>query len=1270
LGWIVRGRGNLLGGLLAGLVVLLGMAIAIPLNVVSGYFPATVTGHRPLWIGVACGCALAILMSTWLSRQLTHRASGAALNQVPRPVGWVDRSELSEVVSALTAAGAGTIALTTGLVGAGGFGKTTLAARACQDPVVRRRFRGGIVWITIGRDLSGAALAARISDAIRSINGEGPTFTNPEQAGKALAQALAVRGRAMVVVDDVWTAGQLEPFLAVGQGTGRLLVTTRRPLVLQGTEPRQIKVDALTEAVARRLLTRGLPPMSGPWERELLELTGGWPLLLNLVNHRLAQDRSRPGGTLDTAAKDAVSRLRQDPAALDVADSGKRQTAVAATIKYSTDALDACDRDRFFELGVFAEDAEVPVAVIELLWQSTAGLSEAAVKALCERLDGLSLLSLAWSKDARVIVLHDIVRDFLRSELGPQEVITLNGALVDAIAAELPSTEVLGIAGGQFPRVSWWEPNCGGRYLLDHLIEHMLDAHRPVEAEEVACDLRWAGVRLQEFGPAALAADLSLVGTPRAARLGKVLTRVAHLLAPTEPARAVVDILHSQVVNDPDWGPQVTVLRELYSWPRLVSRWPMPDQGHSALRCVLPDPDYGRQIMRLPRDGKWLALIGHRRTRIWDTTTWQVKTTFDCQGSTASAIAPDGSWLAIADDRAVRLWDTSTWQVKATLPGHSTSRTMVVGRDGSWLATIESLSIRVWDTATGQVKTTLPGYSTAWVGWAFGRHGSWLATIGSLRTRVWDTATWRARATLHIVGKINAAAFAPDGSWLAIARNSNVRIWDAARWQVMATLAGEVDVVAVAPDSSWLATSNRNRRVRIWDAARWQVMATLAGEVRVVAVAPDSSWLATSNRDRRVRIWDAARWQVKATLAGEVDVVAVAPDSSWLATAGQSEPVRIYDIATAQALAVLTGPSHEVRDMGVAWDGSWLATSARDGTVRIYDTVTALALGVVTGPSYDVRAMVVAPDRSWLAASGREQSVRVWDTTTGRVRATLSGKFTVSAVAPDGAWLATTSSDGAVQIWDTTTWRPRADCRGTQRIVDTVVAPDGTWTATSDSSGNLRIWDFALGQARPAFPGSDRARAAAVAPDGSWMAVASLVGAVRIYDMTTGQVCATLRGATGMVKAAVAPDGSWMAIASRNGTVLIWDTITWQSRADFRDTEGVREIMVAPDGSWLATIAWGKAMRIWDTVTWQIRATFPGSDEVRAVGVAPDGSSAAISGIDGTMRIYDVATEEISALMRVDDIIFACAWLSKERVAFGGLNGMYMFDFFRGINLA
>ena len=144
------------------------------------------------------------------------------------------------------------------------------------------------------------------------------------------------------------------------------------------------------------------------------------------------------------------------------------------------------------------------------------------------------------------------------------------------LAADLPAASPLDPAGCPV-RVAWWELGHEDRYMWDHLIEHLLDAGRPGDADAVAADLRWVGARLERFGPAAPAADLAAAGTPRAARLQGVLERAAHLLASTEPTGAVVDVLHSRVAEDPDWGPQVTALREICPRPRLVNRWPLPD---------------------------------------------------------------------------------------------------------------------------------------------------------------------------------------------------------------------------------------------------------------------------------------------------------------------------------------------------------------------------------------------------------------------------------------------------------------------------------------------------------------------------------------------------------------------------------------------------------------------------------------------------------------------------------------------------------------------
>jgi WD40 repeat protein len=148
---------------------------------------------------------------------------------------------------------------------------------------------------------------------------------------------------------------------------------------------------------------------------------------------------------------------------------------------------------------------------------------------------------------------------------------------------------------------------------------------------------------------------------------------------------------------------------------------------------------------------------------------------------------------------------------------------------------------------------------------------------------------------------------------------------------------------------------------------------------------------------------------------------------------------------------------------------------------------------------------------------------------------------------------------------------------------------------------------------------------------------------------------------------AVAPDGSWLASAgSDDGTVRIWDVATGQDRATLRGHTGpVEAVEVAPDGNWLVSGgSWDGTVRIWDVATGQARATLEGhSGSVEAVAVAPDGSWLATAGSDRTVRIWDVATGQARALMRLDNRVYACAWLGTNGLAIGGLAGLYLFDF-------
>jgi hypothetical protein len=128
----------------------------------------------------ACGF-LSVIMAVqgltradaWAALLAALAGIGAVWGPVPRPPkgtlppqtevpDWVVRrpAELAANVKALVDGRAGTVGITTGLYGAGGFGKTTLAQLVCADRRVRRRLGGEVYHVPVGQDVRGPAAVA------------------------------------------------------------------------------------------------------------------------------------------------------------------------------------------------------------------------------------------------------------------------------------------------------------------------------------------------------------------------------------------------------------------------------------------------------------------------------------------------------------------------------------------------------------------------------------------------------------------------------------------------------------------------------------------------------------------------------------------------------------------------------------------------------------------------------------------------------------------------------------------------------------------------------------------------------------------------------------------------------------------------------------------------------------------------------------------------------------------------------------------------------
>ncbi|WP_327321997.1 NB-ARC domain-containing protein [Streptomyces sp. NBC_01210] len=1065
---------------------------------------------------------------------------------VPAPTGpVVERPALVRLLaSALIGSDTDVVGVTTALEGAGGFGKTTLAAHVCRtDPAVRERFPGGLLWVTIGQHVADSELAAKANGLFEVLSGQPSTVSDPELAGARLGELLNQRPASLLVIDDVWSAAQLRPFL-IGAPRCRRLLTTRNSTVLpRGAS--SILVDVMENSEATQALTAGLADLPKAALDRLSALTGRWPVLLSLVNAALVDSR-RQGATAEAAAAWVIGQLEgQGPAALDIDDLQSRERAVEASMRASVSLLTPAERERYFELGVFPEDVDVPTEVAALLWAATGGMDHAAAQRLRARLVSLRLVIGTW-RDGPAMRLHDVIRSYIRHRQGAARLVEHNRTLVTAARTLVNAAS----PGGAY--TAWWSLPDEVDYLWRHLGYHLLEAGRQQELAELVCDLRWLLARIERYGPVAADADLALTDSPTAVALRKVVGQAAHLLVPLRPSLA--DTLLSRIDGVEELRSLVARSELQLDAPRLTALWALPDR---------PDPALIRTL-----EGHIGSLRG-------------------------CAVSPDGAWLASGGfDRTVRIWHPASGSLRAALRGHTGwVWKCAVAPDGTWLASAgDDGTVRLWDVPAGTVRAVLEGHEGAVHGCAISGDGVWLASAGSDGTvRVWDPVTGALRTRWDSgQGAVTACAVSPDGTWLATSgTDGTVRLWEVPGGTLRAVLEGHEGAVngcAVSGDGVWLASAGSDRTVRVWDPLNGALRMTLVGHtdwVNDCVISPDGTWLASAGSDRTIHVWDMATGTPRTVYSGATggaNGCAVAPDGAWVAAATTDGTVRIWRARESPMLWSPTGPSPAVapvRDCAASPDGTWLASASTDGAVRLWDVGTASLRATLEGHTGWVRCCAAAPNGAWLASGGADGLVTVWDVATASPRLVLEGHtgwVNRCSIAPDGTWLASAGSDGTVRIWDTATGDLRTTLTGDLgQLFGCVVSPDGTWLASAGSDQILRIWDTATGALRSTLTGhTGRINDCAVSPDGTVLVSAGFDRTLRIWDPGTGVLRDTLTGDDGPLwGCALSPDGAWAATTSTNGTVRVWDLVTGSCRTAMRVEQPVRACTWLSKGSGL-----------------------------------------------------------------------------------------------------
>ncbi|MEV6303219.1 NB-ARC domain-containing protein [Actinoplanes sp. NPDC051861] len=903
-------------------------------------------------------------------------------------------AEMDRIVAALTTPEPGVLLL----AGNGGFGKTTLARMACSEPAVQQHFGNRVLFLTIGRDVPAAAILGKVNDAIQVITGEASTLTDPETAGWALARALDDGPAWMLVLDDVWYPEQAHPFLQGGAHCARLM-TSRLPSVAEASTT--IEIGPMPASQAREVILRDLSPApSDEMVSELTRVTGSWPLLLRIANDvlrnaaRTGQDVSAAGAELCRQVRAGGPHVVDDltgaaDRGLDVSRTSLRAGAVRATVEAGAGMITGLDRSRLRELAVFAAAEPIPVSLIQTLWRATAGYDPLRSQQLCARLADFALVSL----NGATVGLHDAVREVLAEDLGVDGVRATHRALLTALSAELPAAPPIP-GPDRTVETAWWRLPPDSAYLWSHLIQHLLAAGDRTAAEALVDDLRWAGAQLRHGGLTGLLADAERVGTPSTRSLRELLEESGRLLAPTDPPRCVVDVLHSRLAGHPVWGPQVHALRQESPGPRLVLAWGMPGAFESPMEMGFRRND-GVVYLTVGTSGRTMLTLSPNGTaRLWDLTA----------GPPGTRLAgPQGA------NELAEVWAALQAAVLAqgTDGAASAIAAFATELDRTGLAGAAGYPEEPGSPTEAEMYVLLAGG----MGFIFDDifDGEEPAAPAD------DSDLLRHAAAPEPEPDPDDDAMPPEAT---LAEQSEFGAASALSW-MLGGRHPQVTDVSMSPDETWLILVETTfdeeddlvaQRLLRHDPGTGETRTlrdTTADPVGAVAISADSAWLFTAHLDGGVRVGDPATGDVLRVLHGDGEMVvslAVDPRGAWLAARDTTGGIRFWGIPTWQRWSVLRVPVTDRSPVGLTPGptGSWIAADSDSGT-----TVLRVPRGAVLASVEDAEQVAFDPGGTRMAAiSGR--GVEVYDMPDVRRRASFeTGLYAVAlSFSPKGAYLA------------------------------------------------------------------------------------------------------------------------------------------------------------------------------------------------------------------------------------------------------------------------
>jgi WD40 repeat protein len=870
-----------------------------------------------------------------------YRTTPATYVTVPPTVAnYIDRPEAIRALrdTLFAADGHRAIALTA-LEGMGGIGKTVLAQALFKDQVVRQAFPDGLVWITVGREPT-RDWAASLRQIAHALGAAADESVAPE----TLYRTTIAEKAALIVIDDIWSKADLDPFLAESPRS-RFLFTTRDASIARFTGAREHRVDLLDEPQSRELLALWAGSLA-PAADDILRECGGLPLALSTVGALLRE--ATPAEWPDT-----VNLLRNADLAAIEDQLPPGQGSFFRATDVSVKALPPEIEQRYCKLAVLLEDMPAPLPILQTLWNVDGAEARRIARRLADR-------SLAQRDSESAIRLHDLQLDYVRARYPDREALALiHGAI--RLAAHVIAKDPRQFASQVLGRLL---PYRDAPAIQQFIGEIAAGAPRP---------------RLRPLHPA-----LHPPGTPLLRTLEGHSDSVTGVAVAPDGKRVV----------------SASADKTLKVWDLETGRPLHTLEGHSeAVNAVVVTSDgkvavsasYDRTLKVWDLEtGRALRTLEGHSDAVWDVT-----------------VTADGKRaVSASEDCTLKVWDLETGRALHTLEGHSDSvYGVAVTADGKrTVSTSQDRTLKVWDLETGRVLRTLEGHSGAVLDVVLTPDGKRAVSASRDKTlKVWDLETGCALRTLEgHSAYVTGVAVTVDGK-LAVSASWDkaLKVWDLETGRALRTLEGHsafVYGVAVTADGKWAVSASGDQTLKVWDLGTGHAMRTPEGHsdtVTGVAATADGKQAVSASRDKTLKVWDLEVGRALRTLEGHsayVTGVAVTVDGKLAVSASEDKALKVWDLETGRALRTLEGHSAYVYGVAVTPDGKRAISASDDKTLKVWDLETGRALRTLEGHSNSVSGVAVAPDEKRAVSASWDYMLRgTWRLAarSARCRATL-----------------------------------------------------------------------------------------------------------------------------------------------------------------------------------------------------------------------------------------------------------------------------------------